>query len=102
MNLAGHLGILSAKNSTDQTWRGILSLGGGSRLPRGVGGSPSSSASPRNRTCQAHWLGGGTTRRDGLHVEGLAVEETLLPLVSALAAGRRTQAKWCWMTTTWL
>ena len=22
MNLAGHLGILSAKNSTDQTWRG--------------------------------------------------------------------------------
>ena len=34
MNFAGHLGISSAKNSTDQTWRGILSLGRGSRLPR--------------------------------------------------------------------
>jgi hypothetical protein len=51
----------------------------------------------RNRT----WLGG--QRRDVIaHVGGVAVEETLLPLVSGLAAGRRTRAQWCWMTTTWV
>ncbi len=27
MNLAGHLGILSAKNSTDQTWAGYPIIG---------------------------------------------------------------------------
>ena len=36
------------------------------------------------------------------HVGGVAVEETLLPLVSGLATGRRKRAQWCWTTTTWL
>ena len=56
---------------------------------------------PRNRTWQPHWL--GARRRDVIaHVGGVAVEETLLPLVSGLAAGRRIRAQWCWMTTTWV
>jgi hypothetical protein len=62
------------------------------------GGSPSSSASPATAP-------GSRTGSEGgyviAHGGGVAVEETLLPLVSGLA-GRRTRAQWCWMTTTWV
>jgi hypothetical protein len=50
---------------------------------------------------QPHWLGG--RRRDVVaHVGGVALEGTLLSSVSGLAAGRRTRAQWCWMTTIWV
>ena len=63
--------------------------------------SPSSSAFPRNRTWQPHWFGG--LRRDVItQVGGVVVEETLLPLVSGLAAGRRRRVQWCRMTTSWV
>jgi hypothetical protein len=55
---------------------------------------------PRNGTWQSHWLG-GRRRHVIAHVGGVAVEETLLALVSGLA-GRRTRAQWCWMTMTWV
>jgi hypothetical protein len=95
MNLAGHLGILSAQNTTDQTWR----LGDVSRCAW-VWRLAELVRIPRNGTWQSHWLG-GRRRHVIAHVGGVAVEETLLALVSGLA-GRRTRAQWCWMTMTWV